>query len=131
MSSTWSRIGSTSTSGVPGSIPSGRTHDPGVVGAEPDLVLGEDHPARDLAAQLTLVERPGKPGEHAPGSPTATVAPDAEVPGAAHDLARLALPHVHLAELELVGVRVLSGLDDAPDAEEAEVVAGVGDTERR
>ena len=38
-------------------------HDPVVVGAEADLVLGEDHPARDLAAQLPLRERAGKPGQ--------------------------------------------------------------------
>ena len=35
----------------------GQHHDPGVVVSEPDLVLGEDHPARRLTAQLTLVER--------------------------------------------------------------------------
>ena len=37
--------------------------------------------------------------------------PGAEVPGAADDLARLALAHVHAAELEPVGVRVLARLD--------------------
>ena len=35
----------------------------------------------------------------------------AEVPGAAHDLARLALPHVDARELQAVGVRVLAGLE--------------------
>ena len=29
--------------------PVGQQHDPGVVGAEADLILGEDHPARELA----------------------------------------------------------------------------------
>ena len=32
-------------------------HDPGVVVAEADLVLGEDHPPRSLAPELALVER--------------------------------------------------------------------------
>ena len=35
----------------------GEQHDPGVVGAEVDLVLGEDHPLGDLAAQLSALER--------------------------------------------------------------------------
>ena len=34
----------------------GQQHDPGVVGAELDLVLGEDHPVRELAANLALLE---------------------------------------------------------------------------
>ena len=51
-----SASGSTSASGVPGSA-SGEQHDPGVVGAEADLVLGEDHPVRDLAAHLAALER--------------------------------------------------------------------------
>ena len=50
----------------------------------------------------------------------------AEVPGAADDLARLALPHVDPAELEPVGVRVLLGLEHAPDPEEPEVAVLVG-----
>jgi hypothetical protein len=32
-------------------------HDPRVILSEPDLVLGQDHPSRLLAAQLALVER--------------------------------------------------------------------------
>ncbi len=35
-----------------------------------------------------------------------------EVPGAAHDLARLALPHVDAAQLQPVGVRMRAGLDN-------------------
>ena len=55
----------------------------------------------------------------------------AEVPRAADDRARLALPHVDRAELEPVGVRVLAGLEDAADAEQAEVAVLVGDAEAR
>ena len=38
----------------------------------------------------------------------------AEVPGAAHDLARLGLADVDPAELQAVGVRVLAGLEHEP-----------------
>ena len=51
----------------------------------------------------------------------------AEVPRAADDLARLALPHVDAAELEPVRVRMLPGLDDAADAVEVGVAVLVGD----
>src|SRR5207253_6380177 len=50
-----------------------------------------------------------------------------EVPGAADDLARRALPHVYLAELQAVGVRMLARLEHAADAEETEVAVLVGD----
>src|SRR5436305_1329652 len=45
----------------------------------------------------------------------------AEVPGAADDLARLALADVHPRELQAVRVRVLLGLEHAPHAEPVEV----------
>ncbi len=41
----------------------GQDHDPGVVGAEADLVLREDHPSRHLAPQRPLVERGWEPGQ--------------------------------------------------------------------
>ena len=41
-----------------------------------------------------------------------------------------ALPHVHRAQLEPVGVRVLAGLEHAPDAVETEVAVRVGDAVR-
>ena len=50
----------------PGLEPVREQHDPGVVGAEADLVLGEDHPARYLAAELPLLERPGEAGHRRP-----------------------------------------------------------------
>ena len=96
-----------------------------VVVAELELLLGEDHPGGVLAADLAPVEheparkrRAGK--RHRDGRP------GPEVPGAAHDLVRLDLPHVDDAELEPVRVRVLLGLQHAPDAEEPEVAVQVG-----
>ena len=97
-----------------------------MVDAELELALREDHPARDLAAQLRLGEGASAPGSSAPGSATATVA-RAEVPRTADDLARRALAHVHLAELELVGVRVLARLEHLADEEALEVAVAAGD----
>ena len=123
-SNTSSTSGSTSPSSVPGSI-SGSTMIPEWSRAELDLVLGQDHPVRELAANLALLElqparepRAGQRDRHGRAR--------AEVPGAADDLARVALPHVHAAELEPVGVRVLLGLEHAPDPEEPEVAVLVG-----
>ncbi len=104
-------------------------HDPGVVGTEADLVLGEDHPARHLAAQRALVERAREPGQQHAGQAHRHGRAGTEVPGAADDLARLRLAHVDLAELQLVGIRVLHRLDDLAHAQEREVVAGVGDAD--
>ena len=109
--------------------PVGEDHDPGVVGAEADLVLGEDHPARQLAAQRALVERAREARQEHAREADRDGGADAEVPGAADDLPRLALPHVDLAELELVGVRVLVGGDHLADAQVGEVVALVGDAD--
>ena len=103
----------------------GQDHDPRVVGAELELALGQDHPPRDLAAQLRLPERlvgARKPrarkrdGDGGAGT---------EVPGAADDLARRALPHVDLAELQPVGVRMLARLEDLADEEEPEIAVFV------
>ena len=96
-----------------------------MVGAELDLVLGQDHPVRELAAHLALLElqpsrQPRARQRHGHGRP------GAEVPGAADDLPRVALPHVDAAELEPVGVRVLLRLEHAPDPEEPEVAVVVG-----
>ena len=128
-SSTWSRIGSTSTSGVPGSGPSGRTHDPGVIVPEADLVLGEDHPARGLPAELALVERLVEDRQERTGQTDRDRRARLEVPRAADDLARVSLPHVDLAELELVGVRMLVDLEHAADEEATEVAVEVRDAD--
>ncbi len=124
-SSTASASGSTSASGVPGSAV-GEQHDPGVVGAEPDLVLGEDHPVGDLAAHLAPLELEAV-RQHRAGQRDRDGRAGAEVPRAADDRARLALADVDLRQLESVGVRVLHGLEHAPDAEAPEVPALVGD----
>ena len=100
-------------------------HDPGVVGAELELALGEDHPVRDLAAELRRLE-PLPAGQDGARERDRDVRAGAEVPGAADDLARLALADVDAAELEPVGVRMLARLDHAADAEEAEVAVLVG-----
>ena len=97
-----------------------------MVGAEPDLVLGEDHPARDLAAKRPLLERAREAREERAGQADRDGRARAEVPGAADDLLRVGVADVDLAELEPVGVRVRLGADDAPDDEVAEVAALVG-----
>ena len=89
-----------------------------MVGAELELSLGEDHPARELAAELGLAERLLRPGQSGAWQRDRDGRARAEVPGAAHDLPRLGLPDVDSAELEPVGIRMLAGLDDPADEEE-------------
>ena len=102
-------------------------HDPAVVLAELQLALGEDHPVRDLAAELRGLELLAV-GEHRARQRDRDLGPGAEVPGAADDLPRLALPHVDLAQLQPVCVRVLAGLEHEPDPVEAEVAVLVRDS---
>ena len=66
-------------------------HDSGVVGAEVDLVLGEDHPVGHLAAQLAPLERQTV-RERRAGERDGDRRAGAEVPGAADDLVRLRPP---------------------------------------
>ena len=99
----------------------GQDHDPRVVGAELELALGQDHPARDLAAQLRLPERRLGTREPRAREGDGDGGAGAEVPRAADDLARRALAHVDLAELQPVGVRVLARLEDLADEEETVV----------
>ena len=117
--------GRASTSGVPGSSSVLEHHDPRVVAAELELALGEDHPVRRLAAELGLAQRLVGPGQQGARERHGHRRARAEVPRAADDLARLALPDVDAAELKPVGVRVLPRLDDAADTEEAEVAVHV------
>ena len=84
----------------------GQHHDPGVVVSEPDLVLGEDHPARRLAAQLALVERLVEDRQERPGERDGNGRASLEVPRAADDLAGVSLPHVDLADAQPIGVRM-------------------------
>ena len=130
-SSTWSTSGQDVGEGRPGLEPVREQHDPVVVGAEADLVLGEDHPLRYLASERPLLERAREPGSSAPGKPDRDGRPRAEVPRAADDLLRVGVADVDLAELQPVGVRVRLGRDHAPDDEVAEVAALVGDADLR
>ncbi len=100
-----------------------------MVGAEPDLVLGQDHPAGELAAQLALCERVGEAGQACAREPDGNRRADTEVPGAADDLLRLGVPDLDLAELQLVRVRMMVGREHAADDEVLQVVALVGDAE--
>ena len=104
----------------------GQRHDPRVVVAEADLVLGEDHPARGLAPELALVERLVEDRQEGTGERDGDGRTRLEVPRAADDLPRVALPHVHLAHAQPVGVRVRADLEDAPDEEAAEIPVDVG-----
>ena len=107
----------------------GQHHDPRVVVAEPDLVLGQDHPARGLAAKLALVERLVEDREERTGQRDRDGRAGLEVPGAADDLAGIALPHVDLADAESVGVRVRVDREHAADQEAAEIPVEVGHTD--
>ena len=125
-SSTRSTSGRTSAKRRPGLQPVGEQHDPGVVGAEPDLVLREDHPAGHLAAERPLLERPGEAGQERAGEPDGNGRARTEVPCAADDLLRVRVADVHLAELEPVCVRMRIRGDHPPDDEVREVAARVG-----
>ncbi len=103
-----------------------KDHDPGVVRAEVDLVLGEDHPVAHLAAHFAPLETQAV-GQHRARQCDADRRAGAEVPGAADDLARVTVPHVDVAQLQPVGVRVLGRLEHAADPEQPEIAVDVGD----
>ncbi len=63
-----SKSGRTSPSGVPAASSSARSMIPDVVGAELDLVLGEDHPLGHLAAELAPLERQARSAASRPAS---------------------------------------------------------------
>ena len=107
----------------------GQHHDPRVVVPEPDLVLGEDHPARGLPAKLALVERLVEDRQERTGQRDRDGRAGLEVPGPADDLTGVALPHVDLADTEPVGVRVRVDGEHAADEEPAEVAVDVGHTD--
>ena len=86
----------------------------------------QHHPVGGLAAQLGAPQRLRGPGQARAGQRDHDHVARVEVGGAADDLAGLGLPHVDAAQAQPVGVRVLAPLDDAPEAERAEVVALVG-----
>ena len=100
-----------------------------MVVAELELLLGEDHPVGHGAPQRRLLEH-ASVRKHGAGQRDGDGRAGREVPRAAHDLARLALPHVHRAQLEPVGVGMLARLEHPPDAVETEVAVRVGDAAR-
>jgi hypothetical protein len=94
--------------------------DPAVVGAEVELVLGEDHSLRHLPAQLAPLQRqPARQRRARQGD--GHLRAGAEVPGAADDRVRAVLSHVDGRELEPVRVRVLLRLEHVTDAEQSQV----------
>ena len=103
----------------------GQHHDPRVVVPEPDLVLGQDHPARGLASKLALVERLVEDREERTGQRDRDGRAGLEVPRATDDLAGVALSHVDLADAEPVGVRVRVDGEHAAHQEPAEVAVDV------
>ena len=101
-------------------------HDPRVVVAEADLVLGEDHPARRRAAELALVERLVEDRQIRAGESHRDGRACLEVPRAADDLPSVALPHVDLADAQPVGVGMRIDLEHAADQETTEIAVDVG-----
>ena len=109
--------------------PAGEHHDPGVVVAETDLVLGEDHSPRCLAAKLALVERRVEDGQERAGKRDRNRGSGLEVPGTAHDLARVALPYVDAADAQPVRVRMRLDVEHRPHEEAAEIAVEIGDAD--
>ena len=94
-------------------------HDPVVVGADGELVLGQDHPLGGDAAQLRGPER--RPvGHDGAGSRDRDRLAGRDVRRTADDRRGVPLPHGHVADGQAVGVRVALGGEDAPDDEEVE-----------
>jgi hypothetical protein len=91
-------------------------HDPVVVGADRQLVLGEDHAVGLDAAQLGPLEL-GPVGHHRAGESDGHRLAVRHVGRAANDLARLAVADVDHADAEAIGVRVALGGEHAADDE--------------
>ena len=113
----------------PGLDPVWQEHDSGVIGAQLDLVLGEDHPVAELAPNLASFQlEAGRQDGSRQGN--ADGGARAEVPGAADDLPGIALADVHLAELQAVRVGMLDSVEHAAHAEEPEVAVNVRNADR-
>ncbi len=91
-------------------------HDPVVLAADRDLVLGEDHPARFLAAQLGLLELGAVGHDRARRGDRDGLA-RRDVRRAADDLVRLALADVDRADRQAVRVGMALGRQDLADPE--------------
>ena len=101
---------------MPGSDRVVEHHDALVLVAEPELVLGEDHPVRLDAAQLRLAEL-GPVRHHGAGQRDRHGLAGGDVRRAADDRARLAGADVDLADLQPVGVGMLLGRQHLADDE--------------
>ena len=128
-SSTWSRIGSTSTSGVPGSSPSGRTMIPAWSSPRPISSSARIIPRDACPRSSRSSSGWSRIGRNAPGQRDRDRRAGLEVPRAADDLARVPLPHVDLADAQPVGVRVRVDREHAADEEAAEVAVEVRDAD--
>ena len=95
-------------------------HDPEVVLADADLVLGQDHPARLDPAQLRLAQRRAIRHDRARQRHRHGLT-GGHVGGAADDRLRVAAADVDLADAEPVGVGVLLGLEHAAGDERGHV----------
>ena len=91
-------------------------HDPVVVEADRDLVLGQDHALRRHAAELGALE-PRAVGHHRAGLGDGHGLAGGDVGRAADDRGHVALADGDLADAQPVGVRVLLALEHAPDDE--------------
>jgi len=89
---------------------------PGVVGADPELVLGEDHPVGLDAPQLRLPERRAV-RHHGARPRDRDGLPGGDVRSAADDRRRRCLADVDHVDRQPVGVRVRLGLEHAADHE--------------
>ena len=87
--------------------------DPVALGRDVELALRQDHAVGGLASQLRARDA-ASVQQHRAGQRHGDGVARLEVPGTAHDGPRRGLPHVDLAELQAVGVRVLAGLEHAP-----------------
>ncbi len=103
----------------------GEHHDSPVLVAEADLVLGQDHPVRALAAELALLERLIEDRELRPGQRDRHGGAGLEVVGAADDLAGVSVPHVDPAHAQPVSVRMLLDLEHPAHEEAPEVPVDV------
>ncbi len=95
-----------------------------MVGADRELVLGEDHPVRGDAAQLRLLELRAV-GHDGPGPRDRDALPRGDVRRPADDLCLHAVADLHRADGQPVGVGVGRGLQHAPDDERVEVADAV------
>ena len=98
--------------------------DPGVVGADRQLVLGEDHPLGLHAAQLGLAQARAV-GHDRAGLRDGDRLAGGDVGRAADDRRDVALADRDLADAQPVGIGVALGLEHAPDDEAIELAHAV------